>query len=189
MAGAWCFGCCQTHRSLPVKFLLLRYSVLFTVESLALVYLLFISWFICSRRWCIDKLEVFHANQTSMCLDPQLVHRLTGLSPPAKYFYWPFQGGASLVYHLCYFCVVLLCFHARLFVDVLWSPAGKGLTSWLSFVMSNCDVVTLPLVSWVRCGAWLYRFLIYALFLTLVGPASQMLHITSQGHRSSGSGE
>ena len=47
--------------------------------------------------------------------------------------------------HLCYFCLVLLCFHARLFIDALWSPAGKGLTSWLSFVMSNCDVVTFPL--------------------------------------------
>ena len=55
--------------------------------------------------------------------------------------------------HFCYFCEILLCFHARLFVDALWLPAGKGLTSWLSFVMSNCDVVTLPLVSWVRCGA------------------------------------
>ena len=28
---------------------------------------------------------------------------------------------------------------------------GKGLTSWLSFVVSNCDFVTFPLVSWVRC--------------------------------------
>ena len=56
--------------------------------------------------------------------------------------------------HLCYFCLALLCFHARLFVDALWLPAGKGLTTWLSFVMSNCDVVTFPLVSWVRwCGA------------------------------------
>ena len=54
-----------------------------------------------------------------------------------------------------------------MFVDALWSPAGKGLTSWLSFVMSNCDVVTYPLVSWVRCDAWLYRFLIFAPFLTL----------------------
>ena len=45
--------------------------------------------------------------------------------------------------HLCYFFLVLLCFHARLFVDALWSPAGKGLISWLSFVMSNCDVVIL----------------------------------------------
>ena len=55
--------------------------------------------------------------------------------------------------HLCYFCLVLLCFYERLFVNALWSPAGKGLTSWLSFVMSNCDVVTFPLVSWFRCGA------------------------------------
>ena len=43
----------------------------------------------------------------------------------------------------------LLCFrrgfHAHLFIDALWSPAGKGLTSWLSFVMSNCEVVTFPL--------------------------------------------
>ena len=55
--------------------------------------------------------------------------------------------------HLCYFCLVLLCFDARLFDDALWSPAWKELTTLLSFVMSNFDVVTLPLVSWVRCGA------------------------------------
>ena len=55
--------------------------------------------------------------------------------------------------HLCYVCLVLSCFHVRLFVDALWSPAGKGLTIWLSFVMSNCHVATFPLVSWVRCGA------------------------------------
>ena len=48
--------------------------------------------------------------------------------------------------HLCYFCLVLLCFHARLFVDALWSPAGKGLTSWRSFVM--CLIVTLSLSHW-----------------------------------------
>ena len=29
----------------------------------------------------------------------------------------------------------------RLFINALWSPAGKGLSSWLSFVMSNCEVV------------------------------------------------
>ena len=55
--------------------------------------------------------------------------------------------------NLCYFCLVMLCFHGRLFVHSLWSTAGKGLNFWLSFVMSNCDVVTFPLVSWVRCGA------------------------------------
>ena len=47
----------------------------------------------------------------------------------------------------------LSCFICYAFMGALWSPAGKGLTSWLSFVMSNCDVVTLSLVSWVRCGA------------------------------------
>ena len=45
-----------------------------------------------------------------------------------------------------YLCAsVYMCF-------VLWSPAGKGLTSWLLFVVSNCEFVTFPLVSWVRCG-------------------------------------
>ena len=108
------------------------------------------------------------------------------------------------------FCLVFALFCARLFICALWSPAGKGLTSWLSFVvssvslslshwypgsgvvldcidswslhhyllstgkglplgirlMSNCEVVTFPLVYSVRFGAWLYRFLIFALFLT-----------------------
>ena len=32
----------------------------------------------------------------------------------------------------------LLCLCARLFICSLWSPAGKGLTSSLSFVVSNC---------------------------------------------------
>ena len=34
-------GCCQAHLGLPVVFLLLRYLVLFTVESLSLLDLLF----------------------------------------------------------------------------------------------------------------------------------------------------
>ena len=46
----------------------------------------------------------------------------------------------------------LLCFSACLFIGALWLPAGKGLTSWLLFVMSNCEVVTFPFVSLVRCG-------------------------------------
>ena len=28
--------------------------------------------------------------------------------------------------------------HSRLFIAALWSPAGKGLTSWLLFVMFYC---------------------------------------------------
>ena len=54
--------------------------------------------------------------------------------------------GTSFVDILC-FCSVLclLCLCARLFICVLWSPAGKGLTSWLSFVVS---AVSLLLSNW-----------------------------------------
>ena len=38
----------------------------------------------------------------------------------------------------------LLCLYERLFICALWSPAEKGLTSWLSFVVSNCEFVTFP---------------------------------------------
>ena len=54
---------------------------------------------------------------------------------------------------ICYFCLLLLCVRAHLFIDALWSSAGKELTSWLSFVMSYCEVLTFQLDSWVRCGA------------------------------------
>ena len=47
------------------------------------------------------------------------------------------------------FCLVL-CLCARLFICILWSPARKGLTSWLSFVVSNCEFVTFPLYSGSR---------------------------------------
>ena len=57
-----------------------------------------------------------------------------------------FQGGTSFVDLLC-FCSVLclLCICVRLFICALWSPAGKGLTSWLSFVVS---AVSLSLSHW-----------------------------------------
>ena len=47
---------------------------------------------------------------------------------------------------LC-FCSVLclLCLYARLFISALWSPAGKGLISWLSFVVFT---VSLSLSNW-----------------------------------------
>ena len=46
----------------------------------------------------------------------------------------------SFVLYLCLVFVML----SRLFIAALWSPAGKGLTYWLLFVMSNCDLVTFP---------------------------------------------
>ena len=43
------------------------------------------------------------------------------------------------------FCLVFAMFCARLFICAFWSPAGKGLTSWLSFVVSS---VSLSLSHW-----------------------------------------
>ena len=37
----------------------------------------------------------------------RFVRRETSLSPPVKYFYWPFQGGAFL-WIICYFCLVFV---------------------------------------------------------------------------------
>ena len=54
---------------------------------------------------------------------------------------------------LCvFFCLVFAMPLCASVYMCLWAPAGKGLTSWLSFVVSSCEFVTSPLVSWVRCG-------------------------------------
>ena len=84
---------------------------------------------------------------------------------------------------MCFFSVLcLLCLCARLFICALWSPAGKGLSSLLSFVVSNCEFVTFPLVSWVRCGTGLYRFLIFAPLLTLVGITRKFSNKMDRSH-------
>ena len=68
--------------------------------------------------------------------------------------------------NVCYLCLVLFML-SRPFIAALWSPAGKGLTSWLLFVMFNnfSVFVTFP------CGILgqvCSRFLIFGAFLTLV---------------------
>ena len=39
--------------------------------------------------------------------------------------------------HLRYLCIVFLML-SRLFIAALWSPSGKGLASWLSFMGFDC---------------------------------------------------
>ena len=54
---------------------------------------------------------------------------------------------------MLFFCLVFamsLCasvYTCMCFVVTCWERV-----SWLSFVVSNCEFVTFPLVSWVRCG-------------------------------------
>ena len=81
------------------------------------------------------------------------VRAVNWFKPTVKYFtdrskavllLWVFNGFFSVL------DLYLLCLCARLFNCALWSPAGKELTSWLWFVVYNCEFVTFPLVSCVR---------------------------------------
>ena len=92
--------------------------------------------------------------------------RKTGLSPPVKYFtdrskavllLWIFY-----VFVLSCVCYVLCASVYMCFVVTCWERADL-----LALVCGVfCEFVTFPLVSWVRCGTWLYRFLIFATLLT-----------------------
>ena len=53
--------------------------------------------------------------------------------------------------HLCYLCLVFDVL-SRLFIAALRSQSGKGLTSWLSFVMLYCVFVTFP--CGILCQVW-----------------------------------
>ena len=69
----------------------------------------------------------------------------TGLSPPVKYFTDPSKALLLLWIFYVFSVLCLLCLCAHPFICALWSPAGKGLTFWLSFVVS---AVSLSLSHW-----------------------------------------
>ena len=50
--------------------------------------------------------------------------------------------------HLCLVFLML----SRLFIAALWSPAGKGLTSWLLLVMFIVFLLLCHVVSGVGCS-------------------------------------
>ena len=54
--------------------------------------------------------------------------------------------------HLCYLCLVFVVL-SRLFITAFRSPAGKGLTSWLLFVMLIVFLSLSRVISSVRCGS------------------------------------
>ena len=73
----------------------------------------------------MDKLGVFYADQTFMCLGPlselrvRLAHCETGLNPPVKYLYLPSRGGTFFVDHMCYLCLIFAML-SRLFMAAVW---------------------------------------------------------------------
>ena len=53
---------------------------------------------------------------------------------------------------ICGYLPLVFVMLSCLFIDALWSPAGKGLTLWLLFVMFNFVLSLSHVVSWVRGG-------------------------------------
>ena len=77
------------------------------------------------------------------------------------------------VFVLSCVCYVLCASVYMCFVVTCWERADL-----LALVCGVfCEFVTFPLVSWVRCGTWLYRFLIFAPLLTFIIRQSQINHL------------
>ena len=87
--------------------------------------------------------------------------------PSSKIFLLTVPRPYFFVDHLCFLCLMFLML-SRLFIPALLSPAGKGLTSWLLLGMFIVFLLLSHMVSCVRCGTWMYRFLIFAVFLTFL---------------------
>ena len=122
------------------------------------------TWQVLLHRWQVHRvclLKNAH-NTIHIWTKDEVGTPLNQFKPSSKILYWPFWGGTLLwIFYVCS-VLCLLCLYMILFICALWSPAGKRLTSWLSFVASYCDFVIFPLVSLVRCSTWLHRFLIFA---------------------------
>ena len=77
--------------------------------------------------------------------------RKTGLGHPREKYYTDHSGAVLLLWIFClFFCLVfavpLYAYAYMCFVVTCWEMTD------LSFVVSSCEFVTFPLVSWVRCG-------------------------------------
>ena len=62
--------------------------------------------------------------------------------------------------HLCFLCLVFLML-SHLFIAVLWSPAGKGETSWLLLVRFIVFLFFPHVASWVWCDFCLFDLIFY----------------------------
>ena len=145
----WSIQCLSTFypHAGKARFYCFTLSVFLTSRYPSLVYSVWLWYFQVILNVCLYKL---------------------GFKPSSKIFYWPFQGGTSFVDLLCFcsvLCLLCLCASVYMcFVVTCWERADL-----LALVCGVfCEFVTFPLVSWVRCGTWLYRFLIFAPLLTFI---------------------
>ena len=159
LVGAWCFGrlsglpgfTCLISFALVVQFYLLLGHCLCFVSFLCL------GLHVLGDGALVDLGSFMRAGHMCVLV---CVWAGVGVGAPLNQFgpsggiFSDHYGAVLLLWSFCVCSVLcLLCICMCLFICALWSPAGKGLTSWLSFVVSSCEFVTFPLVSLVRCGA------------------------------------
>ena len=115
----WTLAVCRAHQGLPDRFLLLRCSVLIAVESLSLLYLLIISWFMCSGGWCVSGLGSFlWAIYMYLCV---LIHIWFGVGFGGFIKIFTDHSGVALLLWIFYgffFCCVFVM-PLRLFICAL----------------------------------------------------------------------
>ena len=109
-------------------------------------------------------------NQTSKCLDPHQNkgrgwYRETNLSPPKR-----FLLTVPRRYFFCgyFFCVCLYYGVLSVYSSLVVTCLEIADLLALLYVMFSCVFFSLSqTVFWIRCGTWLYRFLIFAFFVNL----------------------
>ena len=147
--------------NLEAWFLLLTIIVfaLYQLISLLLLFSRFIVWWIVIFWWCIGKSFM---QTIYLCV---LIHIWVGggvgTVGPVWALRWSnlltFPSGASFVD--LFFLISVCCVFVRVCLCVL---CGRLLGGGGWPLGSHLWICHFPLVSWVRCGTWLYRFLIFA---------------------------
>ena len=85
-----------------------------------------------------DRSSVCNFRPVSLLCTSEKVFE-TGFSPLVKYFTDRSKAALLLwILYVIFSVLCLLCLCVRLFICALGSPVRKGLTSWLSYVMSKC---------------------------------------------------
>ena len=91
--------------------------------------------------------------ETSWCFTLYIITVLLCILRCWRVFHW---RSASIAVTL----LVLLYSPFTNRATLRWTISSLFMLRWV------CEFVTFPLVSWVRCGTWLYRFLVFSPLLT-----------------------
>ena len=143
----------RCHQTLSLDFLIHHLSQHFwrflrTAQFYSRIAHIYYWWFHCTLTWELYKHHVAKKLPLFQQKEP--------MRQSCNYFHW------RLIFHYLWKRIKCRTWWSRILGN------SGGLTSWLLLVMFIVLLLLSHVVSWVRCGTWLYRFLIFAIFLTLL---------------------